>query len=184
MNVRGRPCVSVCSREGQNTTEFGLAGGDGKKTSSHSTITPTTESTGTWVALFGICRRAVTTDYVERARAPTFGMATTKMPGETCSPLLALAFVHEKDEEDTPPGSATPPPQNAAQSLPGRPFARRYVDPRPPHSLPTVVVERCIGRGRCAASARTRKDASTGGIICGAFESPPPSGCVICGVAD
>ena len=43
MNVRGRPCVRVCSREGQKTTEFGQGGGDGKKTSSHSTITPPTD---------------------------------------------------------------------------------------------------------------------------------------------
>lgn len=43
----------------------------------------------------------VTTDYVERARAPIFGTATTKMSGQDVQSLfLALAFVHEVDEED------------------------------------------------------------------------------------
>ena len=47
VNVRGRPCVSVCSREGQKTTEIGLVGGDVKKGPSHSTITPPTNAIGT-----------------------------------------------------------------------------------------------------------------------------------------
>ena len=43
----------------------------------------------------------VTTDFVERARAPIFGMVTTKMSGvDVQSLFLALAFVHEEDEED------------------------------------------------------------------------------------
>ena len=43
----------------------------------------------------------VTTEFVERGRAPCFGKATTKMSGEdVISLFLALAFVHEEGEPD------------------------------------------------------------------------------------